>query len=100
MYNTVADNIREVGSYECGDRVTEAFQQIEQLIVAGDDETLVEEFGICRPFNISKSPVCFSEGTQSKYWHIWHSKVLEWMSVCSRKELSNKLAHSLNDSSK
>lgn len=54
VYQTVADNIREIGSYECGDRVTEAFQQIEQLIASGDDETLVEEFGICRPFNISK----------------------------------------------
>lgn len=53
VYQTVADNIREIGSYECGDRVTEAFEQIEELIASGDDETLVEEFGICRPFNIS-----------------------------------------------
>lgn len=50
----MAENIREVGSYECGDRVAEAFAQIEELIASGDDETLVEEFGICRPFNISK----------------------------------------------
>jgi hypothetical protein len=64
VYNTVADNIREVGSYDCGDRVTEAFRQIDQLIAAGDDATLVEEFGICRPFNISSRMdiAMFSEG--------------------------------------
>jgi len=53
IYDTLADNIREVGSYQCGDQVTAAFQRIEQLIASGDDVALVEAFGICRPFNIS-----------------------------------------------
>lgn len=62
---SVAENIREIGGDECGDRVTAAFQQIEALIASEDDATLVQEFGICRPFNVSRYSMdigMFSEG--------------------------------------
>lgn len=53
-YLSIAENIREIGGEACGDRVTQAFSQIEELIASEDDTTLVEEFGICRPFNVSQ----------------------------------------------
>lgn len=31
----------------------ESFRQIEELIRSGNDESMIEEFGICRPFDIS-----------------------------------------------
>lgn len=65
MYTSIAENIRSVGGEECGDRVAEAFRQIEELIAREDDETLVQEFGICRPFNVSRYSMdigMFSEG--------------------------------------
>lgn len=64
-YLSIADNIRENGGEDCGDRVTQAFRQIEELIASEDDATLVEEFGICRPFNVSVYSLdigMFSEG--------------------------------------
>lgn len=64
-YLSIADNIRENGGQDCGDRVTDAFRQIEELIANADDATLVEEFGICRPFNVSQHSMdigMFSEG--------------------------------------
>lgn len=64
-YLSIADNIREIGGEDCGDRVTEAFRQVEELIAREDDATLVEEFGICRPFNVSTFSMdigMFSEG--------------------------------------
>lgn len=45
--------------------MTQAFIQIEELIARADDATLVEEFGICRPFNVSLHSMDigkFSEG--------------------------------------
>lgn len=51
---SIAENIRENGGENCGDRVTQAFTQIEELIASEDDATLVEEFGICRPFNATQ----------------------------------------------
>lgn len=62
---SIADNIREIGGDDCGDRVTQAFRQIEEIIAREDDATLVEEFGICRPFNVSTYSMdigMFSEG--------------------------------------
>lgn len=64
-YLTIADNIREIGGEECADRLTQAFRQIEELIAREDDAVLVEEFGICRPFNVSAHSMdigMFSEG--------------------------------------
>lgn len=52
-YLSIAENIREIGGETCGDRVVQAFRQIEELIARADDTTLVTEFGICRPFNVS-----------------------------------------------
>lgn len=64
-YLSLEDNIREIGGEECALRVTQAFRRVEELIAAEDDATLVEQFGICRPFNVSRHSMdigMFSEG--------------------------------------
>lgn len=55
VYLTFSANILEYGSIECRDWVLESFRQIEQLITSGDGETLIEEFGICRPFDVNNN---------------------------------------------
>lgn len=48
----------------CGDRVQLAFAEIERQLLSGNDSVLVQEFRICRPWNISNhmDVGLFSEG--------------------------------------
>lgn len=64
-YNWLASNIEEYGGRACSDRVRAAFQAIQQQLIAGDDTLLVEQFSICRPWNISNhmDVGLMSEGT-------------------------------------
>lgn len=52
-YDILSSNIFEYGGDPCAMRVHQAFHEIEHMLMMEHDSTLVEEFSICRPWNIS-----------------------------------------------
>lgn len=52
-YDLLSSNIFEHGGDACGFRVEAAFEEVERQLVSLNDSVLVNEFRICRPWNIS-----------------------------------------------